>query len=406
MEAEGVTRTIHENLKPLLHTITAKKLPISDLATLHCSKHHKTFKPACTSQNPSLLISTGRSGLFDAVYYSYFHHLPLSLTPDHLWITIMQGISTHVNNCEDRLKEKMVGKDGGGKVEIAVGTWSGKREEWAQAFRLFGTGIRERVVQGARKFTEVSFSTSDELSATASSIVLMDCFKAYFEYRLKIGCGIPSVTLKGSLDDWKLLRERTEEIITYVGMDFWAPCILPVLDEFISFYEGTTPVNVKFWDCIYKPMPALGSGLYWDDNVHQYHAGWIVNFFPYSRHGEPCRYEKTPVENQQPSKAMLPLSTLYTIHDKYLNTLNKETPREHLQEYFDSLGQGLKNLLVPTGVSQANFKIIDPVNSQETDALALAGLFGCCIEEGSGRVSPCLDWCVAERIGADEKNIG
>jgi hypothetical protein len=43
------------------------------------------------------------------------------------------------------------------------------------------------------------------------------------------GCGISSVKLMGTIDDWKKLKQVTEKLRGY-GCDWWLEYLIPVLD--------------------------------------------------------------------------------------------------------------------------------------------------------------------------------
>src|SRR5436305_573998 len=57
-----------------------------------------------------------------------------------------------------------------------------------------------------KSLLECDFSTTTKNSLTASRIVLLDMVKAYFTYKVCLECGIPKVTLEGTLEDWTKLQ--------------------------------------------------------------------------------------------------------------------------------------------------------------------------------------------------------
>lgn len=403
MEAEGVTRTIHENLKPLLEDIKSKKSNILGAFVKHCaSKRNLQLKSASVSTSP--VHSSDHSGFFDAVFHAYFSHLHLILSPDQVWLAILQGVSFHVSNNADSLRNKLVDFQGQKELIVTVNPWNDTKEDWERGFRMFQESILKNIKPEMSEIVDSNFTTSTDLTRTATNIALMDCFNKFFKYIMRLGCGLPRVTLEGTLQDWQTLCQKAQQLIEHVDMKFWSPYLLPVLDEFIYFY--TTGVNVKFWDCIYKPMPALGSGLYWDDNVHQYHAGWIVNFFPYTLKGDQVSMTSgsrndidKPSGMQEPSKAMKTLEELYQIHDKYLGKMNKDSSNELLEEYFTVLGYGIKNTHFPSGISKAGLIIEDLIKGERYEAEAYSGFFGCTIDEEKLTVKPALGWYVAKVTG-------
>ena len=57
------------------------------------------------------------------------------------------------------------------------------------------------------------FSTTSAIR-TASQVALMETFSSYFTYAVNCICGIPRITIEGTLDDWQLIRARIEVIET------------------------------------------------------------------------------------------------------------------------------------------------------------------------------------------------
>ncbi|CAN0284275.1 unnamed protein product [Ectocarpus sp. 12 AP-2014] len=52
------------------------------------------------------------------------------------------------------------------------------------------------------------FSTTTEKDEVCAAATATASLQAYFEYTMMCMCGIPSVTLMGTVGDWKLLRDR------------------------------------------------------------------------------------------------------------------------------------------------------------------------------------------------------
>jgi len=95
----------------------------------------------------------------------------------------------------------------------------------------------------------------------------MDTFASYFDYAMMCVCGIPKITIEGSLDDWQRIRARVEVLSTY-ELEWWVSRLRPILDEFVLTAGGyPTP---EFWKAIYKPEKAYG-----DEGA----TGWITDLF-------------------------------------------------------------------------------------------------------------------------------
>lgn len=113
------------------------------------------------------------------------------------------------------------------------------------------------------------FSTTTPAIRTASEVVLMDTFSSYFTYIMRCLCGIPRITIEGTVNDWQRIRARIEVIETY-GLQWWISRLRPILDEFVLAAEGH-PTR-EFWQAIYKPAQAYGTKVV---------TGWITDLFPY-----------------------------------------------------------------------------------------------------------------------------
>ena len=81
------------------------------------------------------------------------------------------------------------------------------------------------------------FSTTGKLEQAVFDTSLMKCMDKYFIFRLSGGCGIPKVKLLGTLDDWLSLHKKLEGLKEY-EMTAWVDSLIPIIDQFISTYQG------------------------------------------------------------------------------------------------------------------------------------------------------------------------
>ena len=64
-----------------------------------------------------------------------------------------------------------------------------------------------------------------------SRIVLLDAMQSYFEYVVHTLCGIPTITLEGTQEDWKDLAARVQGFREF-GLELWLDVLSPILDQF------------------------------------------------------------------------------------------------------------------------------------------------------------------------------
>jgi len=113
------------------------------------------------------------------------------------------------------------------------------------------------------------FSTTGPVEKAASEIVLMDAMKSYFDYTMRTLCGFPSITLEGTVDDWKNLLHRAE-CLSEFGLSDWTDNLVPVLRKIVETVEGK--VDTDFWQSFLKINGGSGG---------PFVSGWINVLFPY-----------------------------------------------------------------------------------------------------------------------------
>ena len=107
------------------------------------------------------------------------------------------------------------------------------------------------------------------METAALHVTLMDSVQAYFDYSASTGCGIPSVTLEGTITDWERVRDGARQLLTF-DMAWWSPYLLPLLDEFVQACAGRP--DPAFWCSFFKLLNMSGG---------PYVNGYVVNLFPY-----------------------------------------------------------------------------------------------------------------------------
>ena len=238
----------------------------------------------CSFKNRSL-VDGDDNPFFSMVCLAYAEHRPIVLTPDVMWILICNGFSQHVNREPDRFRDYLVSHEG--KMRLEITTYP--ETTTAQKVEMFAGLIGENTKGDLDKLLTCNFSTTGMVERMTSQITLMDAVKPFFEYVEHLsGCGIPSVTLEGTPDDWKLLREKTRELGNY-GVKAWTDRLDPILKEFVAASEGKP--NVEFWwNMAIKGRPKdfhlkNGGCIPTIDGATKF-DGWFLEFIPFDSFGE------------------------------------------------------------------------------------------------------------------------
>jgi hypothetical protein len=293
--------------------------------------------------------------LVHAVSVAFAQHRPLVLGPDEIWITIAQGFAQHVNNNAEALRRRFVEFEGKKKLVIetpvSLPMWLAA-EEWTQM-------IRDHVGKTVFDLLVCDFSTTSPIARTASLVVMMDAFKKYFDFVLRVICGIPRVTLLGTPEDWKEIRRRVAAMAEY-DLAWWTTRLEAVCDGLVETAEGRP--DLDFWKQIYSPLEDYGGELI---------TGWIANLFPYLRESvsEQCTVRNEFVQWPLPAKA----------------GRSKTHPLSCRQ--------------LPTGISMAPFRFVDAGKAGVVKKQArelVAGFIGVTQEPATGALRPEIGWALRE----------
>jgi len=223
----------------------------------------------------------------ESAFQAYKNHFPLKISPDLIWMTIMQGFAQHINKTPEKFRKYFVSHEGKKKIEISRDFWrKGDDNDWEGTFPEFSDIIEKNLKDPSmRKTIEADFSTTGTIDKIVSQIALMDTVQNYFEYRTGISCGIPSIELSGTLKDWKKLRAKAKKLLKpQFDVEFWTKHLFPILDSFVDTFKQPE-VNTEFWSSIiaHHKRHAMCGEKSDDDGKIAHLTGWIQDFFPYFR---------------------------------------------------------------------------------------------------------------------------
>lgn len=210
-----------------------------------------------------------------ALNAAYDQHLPLVLSPDILWLTIAQGLSLHITNNAEELRHQFVNHEGKEHIEIFEDSFikGSPNNDWSHAFGQFSDAIAGYIGK-KRDLIVGDYSTTTVIERSANEIILMEAMSKYFTYGMTTCCGIPEITLLGTVEDYKAIKRRVQAMAEF-NLGWWTSKLESIVDEFILAAQGNA--NTAFWQKIYKE--AGGSG-------GPYIGGWMTHLFPYLKgHG-------------------------------------------------------------------------------------------------------------------------
>ena len=239
----------------------------------------------------SKVYTKGINNILQGFYSAYENHLPIRLTPDIIWLLIVQGFSHHVNYNSKELREKFVNFEGKKKLEIIIPKYHSykqmKSEDYAELFENLTEKIKENVGEELINTIDFNFSTSNKITKVVGYASIMSSLKKFFEFRgFCHMCNYPYIILEGKLEDWESILKKTKDLSKY-DLERWTSMLEIPLKEIIETKKGN--INKQFWKNILYP-DKIDEKI--EIGVYEYKTiqvdginGWLLTFFPYYKDG-------------------------------------------------------------------------------------------------------------------------
>merc|ERR1711939_1246217 len=244
---QSVTLPVSTDLAPPQDMMATEPLQarIATLASERCEGLVDAGGQMKMSEQDAVIAYGHRNGFISAVTNAFANHYPLSLGPQHIWLCILQATAKHVELNKEAVRSKWVAHQG--KIKLIMHRHDfvlGETNDWASVIDAddgFSAQIEKNLVNGGMASCLLpSFTGTTDVERIAQKITVMDATKSFFSFRCLTFCGFPSVTLEGTAEDWKLLRNNAEAIVrercTHDWGCQWLMALLPLLDKFNHEY--------------------------------------------------------------------------------------------------------------------------------------------------------------------------
>jgi hypothetical protein len=226
------------------------------------------------------LIDGGHHAFLYGLYLAYAEHRPFTLSPDMIWLLILQGIANHVNfsheagnNLFPQLQEPRTITIENNKIKLGD-----PESPWHETTEALSKEVEQIVGSEIVGELRADFSTTTTAAKVVSEITILDTFKPYFTYQTRMSiCGIPELKLEGSVADWNHVLEKLEVLKKY-DLKWWYDDLKPIITKIKNTAEAT--IDNEFWMHIFKVHTVEDYGP--PNRID----GWITKFFPYDRDGE------------------------------------------------------------------------------------------------------------------------
>jgi len=346
-QPKSITFKVDENLKALEKKVVAHyngKLAAQYLLSqdgVKVEDQHVVAMSFADAQNLRIIV---KDAFYQCIVKAYAEHKSVTLSPDMMWLLISQGFARYVNAHSEELRSQLVYHEG--KQDLMVMTkddlLSGKAD-WGKLMNDFSKEIERHTKGEVAKTIAADFSTTTPVERIASQITLMESMKSYFNYLAgRIGCGIPSITLQGTPDDWRAVFSKTQKLGQY-GLSEWTQSLEPILNEFIKTAEGKP--NQRFWQEMVKKkrVDEFASVRPCSADKPTELDGWILKFFP-TESG--YTLDKVPYTKSMPAE-FVRVEFKYRVIDPITGATMSETPMELMSGFIGAKEDEKNNMLTP-----------------------------------------------------------
>jgi len=244
-------------------------------------------------------IFYGNHSFMSGMLQSFKMHKSITLSPDIIWLLIVQGFCQHVAANAEKLRSMFVSFNGKEMLTVErldLTPETATKDDWTDIVNEMVKQVDKRTKDGIAQVMEPKFSTTTPCSHTAGMISIMSAMKHYFDYKvIMAGCGYPSITIEGTVQDWESVKEKTQALAKY-DLEWWISKLTPIIDQFIQARKGVP--DYSFW---LRMVRENGGADMYDPS---YIDGWLCTFFPYDRFGYKRSLERIYETRDLPSEIL------------------------------------------------------------------------------------------------------
>jgi len=226
----------------------------------------------------------GKKSLFRGLMEAYGSHYPITISPDMILLLFLQGYSRFMENHSEKLRNIYVNFQGQKTLTVVrngITPETAKPEDWKGIIDEFTKNITGEIGENIISNLKSNFTTTNPVTLTTSQVSIMSAMKKYFKYEVvMLVCGISSITLEGSLEDWEKIKSKFEFFSKEeFGLNPWIKSLIPIIDKIIEtkkYYNQNKEITEEirnFWKDIIR---VKRGGVYQPDVID----GWIIKFVP------------------------------------------------------------------------------------------------------------------------------
>lgn len=237
------------------------------------------------SVDETVSVSAYKNGFVQGIIRAFNQDLHLVIRPDDVWQAILSQFSLFISGYEnaERLRHMFVSHEGKKTLTLELTTTNLSELDFGKVAQEFVGTIQNNIADPElREWMLPDFSTTTYHDKAVAAFGIMGAMNKYFEYCAYLGCGLPSVTLLGTRDDWKKLEGRVNKLNEYgKECQHWASLLQPIMRYMTKTFDEPDSREVKdFWLSVaWESGRQLGSA----DRLRI--SGWITAFAYFGEDG-------------------------------------------------------------------------------------------------------------------------
>eukprot|EP00475_Leptophrys_vorax_P038314 TRINITY_DN6729_c0_g1_i1.p1 TRINITY_DN6729_c0_g1~~TRINITY_DN6729_c0_g1_i1.p1 ORF type:complete len:352 (+),score=75.37 TRINITY_DN6729_c0_g1_i1:68-1123(+) len=251
----------NSSIKISPRSIEANKVNEDALRSLHTPKdtktltHGKVFQSSLGRDDPaSKQVVPG--GLVNICLAAYNGHHKLVLRPEDVWAAIQTQFAFYVSKNAENLRDVFVSHEGKQELEVTDGEVLSK-DVGVMAQMMVAKMRAHLKDESVVEWILPSFSTTCDKDLAVFSIMAMGTMKHYFSYKMSFMCGLPEVTLLGTVQDWEAIRTRVQRLPEFDCtkdklLSTWTEMLAEVVDKFVETVGGSA--DLDWWNSMVSPF--------------------------------------------------------------------------------------------------------------------------------------------------------
>ncbi len=202
-------------------------------------------------EDKNVMVNDKQNSFISSVYNAFCYHKRLVITPDMIWIAILQQLTIHVSKNSEQLRSKFVSFDGEQIIKVQRDEFRlGLKNDWVGVFSEFSSKIKEYIGDENHSNLILDFSTTTATTKAAMEVALMDVVKSYFKYEVHTMCGIPEFEIHGTKEDWTKMLNAVKYLKKF-DLNWWVEDLSRFVSNFVDIFDFNDDQDYKlvgFWN--------------------------------------------------------------------------------------------------------------------------------------------------------------